>query len=175
VATAREHTGKAPAGPAEVRLGKVLFWAAMAFLLPAIFLGLSKRGEPLWEPARTLAIPGGALALVYAWLIAVRRARWIGLFADEPAKVARVIAAIGLGAIGFALDALDAGQAWRVLTIPMTLLVGVAMVRQAVTGRGWWLENMPWPRWASRAAFGFMALALLPVGLLWAVGLIAVD
>lgn len=76
--------------------GWLLFVAAMACLLPAVVLGLSRSGTPIWQPALLALLPGGALALLYGVLVKRRSARWIGLFAEEPDRVGSIIAAGGL-------------------------------------------------------------------------------
>lgn len=156
-------------------LGWVLFVATMACLLPAIVLGLSKSGRPIYEPARDLAIPGGLLALLYAALVATRRARWIGLFADEPHRVARVLGCIGLASVGAALDGHDSGTLWRLLMLPACLLLCATLIGQGVRGRGWWLEQMPWWRPVTRGFFVLFGLMLLGVGVPWILGIIEVD
>ncbi len=51
----------------------VLGWLMMVCLLPAIFLGLSKTGEPLWSEARLLFGVAGVLAILQACLRDGRR------------------------------------------------------------------------------------------------------
>jgi hypothetical protein len=53
---------------------RVLGWLMLACLAVAIFLGLSKRGEPIWEDARALFLPGGILMMLQSALLEGRRA-----------------------------------------------------------------------------------------------------
>ena len=64
----------------------MLFCLALAMLLPAIVLGLSKHERPILAPARGLFAPGGAVLMLYGALVWQERARWIGLGADEPKR-----------------------------------------------------------------------------------------
>ena len=67
----------------------MLFWLAMAMLLPAIVLGLSKSERPILEPARGLFVPAGAVLMLYGALVWRGRAQWIGLGASDSWWLAR--------------------------------------------------------------------------------------
>jgi len=157
----------------------VLFWLAAVLLLPAIFLGLSKSGRPLWEPARALFAPGGAVLTIYGALVWYEQARWIGLGADKPRRAGSVLFVLGLALVGVGLAHLTRDDGWRLLTIPAILGGGLFSLREAWRGkRGSLYRNKQsdslYSWWLTRAGLWLFGLSW-PLLVLWALGLQSFD
>jgi hypothetical protein len=157
------------------RRGWVLFWLAAAFLLPAVFLGLSKSGRPAWEPGRGLFAPGGAVLMIYGALVWLEQARWIGLGADEPRRSGSVLFVLGLALVGAGLAHMTQAEGWRLLTIPAIIGGGLFSLREAWRGKRGALHRInhfasrhSW--WMTRAGLWLFGLTW-PLFVLWALGL----
>lgn len=157
----------------------MLFWLAMAFLLPAVFLGLSKSERPIWGSARVLFAPGGAVLMLFGALVWRERAQWIGLGADEPRRAGVVLFALGLAALGVGLADVSGADAWRVFTIPTILGGGLLSLREAWRGKRGTLYRIndfeffeSW--WLARAGLWMFGLSW-PLLVLWALGMQSFD
>ena len=157
----------------------MLFWLAMAMLLPAIVLGLSKSERPILESARGLFAPGGAVLMLYGALVWRERAQWIGLGADEPRRAGVVLFALGLAALGAGLAEVTGADAWRVLMIPAIVGGGVLSLREAWRGKRGTLYRINefdsrYSWWLARAGLWMFGLSW-PLLVLWALGMQSFD
>ena len=157
----------------------MLFWFALAMLLPAIVLGLSKSERPILAPARGLFAPGGAVLMLYGALVWRGRARWIGLGADEPRRAGVVLFALGLASLGAGLAEVTGADAWRVLMIPAIVGAGVLALREAWRGKRGTLYRINefdswYSWWLARAGLWMFGLSW-PLLVLWALGLQSFD
>ena len=160
------------------RRGFVLFWLAFACFMPAVVLGLSKHGDPIWGTARALFVPSGAVLMIYGVLVWRKQARWIGLGADEPRRPGSILLALGLAAFGFGLAYVTGAGGWHLLMIPALVGGGLLSLREAWRGkRGWFyrintLERTEW--WLARAGLWMFGLTW-PLLVLWALGLQSIE
>ena len=157
----------------------MLFGLALAMLVPAIVLGLSKSERPIWEPARGLFAPSGAALMLYGALVWRERAQWIGLGADEPKRAGVVLFALGLASLGAGLAEVTGADAWRVFMVPAIVGAGVLSLREAWRGKRGTLYRInrvdssdSW--WLARAGLWMFALTS-PLMVLWALGLQSFD
>lgn len=113
--------------------GKVLFWLAAALVIPGMALGLSSDdGDPIWPDGLVLLGAGGAVLMLYGVLVCARRVAWIGeAGAGRPLLQGGILLAVGTACLGGGLLHLDPGGPWRLLTIPVILLVGFESMRTA--------------------------------------------
>jgi hypothetical protein len=157
----------------------MLFWLAMAMLLPAIVLGLSKSERPILESARGLFAPGGAVLMLYGALVWRERAQWIGLGADEPRRAGVVLLALGLAALAAGLAEVTGADAWRVFMIPAIVGGGVLSLREAWRGKRGTLYRInefdsSYSWWLARAGLWMFGLSS-PLLVLWALGVQSLD
>jgi hypothetical protein len=157
----------------------MLFWLAMAMLLPAIVLGLSKGERPLLESARGLFAPGGAVLMLYGALVWRERAQWIGLGAGEPRRAGVVLFALGLASLGAGLAEVTGADAWRVFMVPAIVGAGALALREAWRGKRGTLYRINefdswYSWWLVRAGLWMFGLSW-PLLLLWALGLQSFD
>jgi len=152
---------------------KVLGVLILGCLLVALFLGLSKGGEPLWKPARVLFLPAGVLTMAQAALLEGRRGYpWMALAPGRFLEVSLFVCGVGL--CGFGLAELEPDGPWLVLAGPMIILAGFLFLREALRGeRSWLLEfaDGRLGRFFMRAGMWMFAL-MSPVGVLWCLGVV---
>lgn len=160
------------------RRGQALFWLAAALLLPAIFLGLSKHGDPVWEPARALFAPAGAVLMIYGVLVWHTQARWIGLAADRPRRAGSVLFVLGCALVGVGLAHVTGTDGWRLLTIPAIVGGGLLSLREAWRGKRGTLYQLSrvsrYSWWATRGGLWRFGLTW-PLLVLWALDLRSFD
>lgn len=151
--------------------GKLLFYLAGAFVLPGVVLGIERRGvPPIWADGLILLIPGGAVLIVYGALAYAGLATWIGLGAHRGRLAGAILAATGLACLGGGLDHLDPDRPWRVLTIPLILVGGLASLWAAVTRSGKLTAGLSGARGPLVVAGLWLFGLGWPVLILWAVG-----
>jgi hypothetical protein len=139
---------------------RVLGWAALACLLVGVVLGYSKYGEPIWTDARVLLLAAGALMMVQATVLGGRRAHPFVAIAPNRA-LAPGIFTCGLGLAGVGLEHLDAARPWSSLAVPMIVLLGLLLLREAFRGRGSVFlrdESGRWERFWIRAGLWMFGL-----------------
>ena len=154
-----------PAGD-EPRLStKVALWVVVGFVTPAVFLGLSKRGEPIYEDALLLLVPGGVALMVLAVLL--RKGLAIGL----------AVFGSGLGVAGLGMEYADPDRPWSVLAIPMITLVGLLFLREAWRGKRSKLLGLAGDRWQRLVAHAgaWMFGLAWPLFVLWTLGIVEFD
>jgi hypothetical protein len=154
------------------RKSSTLFYVAMAFLLPATLLGISRHGEGLLPKAQYLFAPGGAVLVLYGALVSAGRARWMGEGAERPQRVGAILGMLGLAALGVGLAEITGVMTFHLLTIPAIVSLGLLSLREAWHGkRGWMYRHLtptrPW--WSIRAGLWMFGL-MWPLLVAWAVG-----
>jgi hypothetical protein len=155
---------------------KLLWWLTLGCLLIAVFLGLSKRGEPLWTAARAFFVPAGLLMVLQSVLLDDRRAHPIIRIAPNRA-LAPGLFTCGLGVAALGLEHLDPPRAWSLLAVPMIVFLGLLFLREAYRGKLSMLLRETSGRverfWA-RLGMWMFGLSW-PVFVLWAIGIVDIT
>jgi len=112
---------------AKGRLREAQWFAAVALagIAGALFFGLF----PLLIPAGAMLIGLGVVVLA-GWVHEPRRTQvgpWVILF--------------GLAAVGLGLEYVHPVGLWKLLALPVTLLIAVVSLANGVTGRGWLIRT----------------------------------
>jgi hypothetical protein len=155
---------------------RALGWVILACLTGAAILGLSRYGDPVWRPARALAVPAGALMVLQSTLLGGRRAHPMVAIPAGP-MLAPGVFVCGLGFLGLGLEHLDPARPWTILAIPMIVLLGLLSLREARRGRRSVLlreRGGGWHGFLARAGLWMFGLCW-PLFVLWALGVVRLD
>ena len=151
----------------------IVFLLPVCLLAAGTVLGLSRRGEPMWEPARVLWIPGGALLILYGVLVRNRVVRPHRPDASID-MVTLVAGAVGLAFMGVGLEHVHPAGPWTVFTLPAIIGGGLLCLRLARQGkRNRFVREMEEDRspWLIRPGLWMFGLTW-PLFALWAIGVV---
>jgi hypothetical protein len=144
---------------------------------PAAIIGFSRRGCPLWPPARALFVPAGFALISNALLVLARIDRGY----EKPYRLARrptafCMTVAGVGMVGVGANYLHRAAGFRALAAPAAAgfaLWGLALMifgRRAITPKE---RERPKGAWRYPRAMGIGLLVLGSVGV--AAALSAID
>ena len=141
----------------------------LACLAIGVFLGLSRRGHPLLPAARVFFLPAGWLLILYALLGIAGGAR---VFAERPHPRLWHLGMLAMGVVGAELGEVTGHTAYRILAVPIIVLIGMALLVQALRGpSSGWLAQANRHRWGAYAGCWLFGLTW-PVLVAWCFGLV---
>jgi hypothetical protein len=161
------------AEPWEPWLVKLLTCAEL-LVFPALLLGYSKRGCPIWPDARALFVPAGAALVAHSLLIAGRiDPRYAPL---DPLHMVATIGMYALGGVallGAGANHIHRAAGFRALVMPICACFALWGATVAVRGRAAVPPSLQDdPRWRFPRAIGAIGAITCTLGAAAAVGLI---